>query len=334
MDIKKITIDLPTKETMLFVTNTLFNFEYSKNLSKKKLLDKAKEIYQDEENVLKLVNVLSNDAYLKLELIYKDFKDGKNVELSFNRNHTNELIDLMFFYVEEIKYTDNSFDIKYVYNESTFNKLDILFSESSKEKVMESNLFEKVVKGLLNTYGVIRLDYFVTFINNYLDKNYNETQIFNLIYDKLVLNQLVERFTINWKNINEVEEYVSFMEYNDDLALIAESQKQLNFEYNIHDLDYILDKSETVIDEESLSMILEIKKYNKKIKDDEMHNFVKDTLLGSEKAIKKLEHIMKNVKESDMNKVLQILTNWHNDLEIYPLCGYSPNSLKEENLVN
>lgn len=331
---KKIKIDHPSKETMLFITNTIFNYDFSNNLPKKKLLDKIKDIYQDEENILHLIDVLSYDSYKKLETIYNDYKNGLDIIESFNNNYSNELIDLMFFYVEEIKYNDKQFEINYVYNDRTFNKLDILFKEENKQKASESHLFERVVKGLLNTYGVIKLDYFITFINNYLNKEYSDTLIFNLIYDKLVLNQLVERFTINWKNINEVEEYVSFMEYNDDLALIAESQKQMNFEYNIHDLDYILEKENDDIDDSSKLMIFELKKYNKKIKDDELNQFVKDTLLGSEKAIGQLEKIMKNVKEKDMNTVLQLLTNWHNDLEIYPLCGYSPNSLKEESFIN
>ena len=81
-------------------------------------------------------------------------------------------------------------------------------------------------------------------------------------------------------------------------------------------------------------MILEIKDYNKDIDDDFIHEFIYNTLKGNEKAVKQLDKILEHVSDNKKDELIEKLALWHNDLELYPLCGYSINTLKEDNLVS
>lgn len=155
------------------------------------------ELYSDETNVLKLTEILSIDSYKKLEVIYNDYLNGIDPAISFMNNETNDLIDTCIFYLEETKYSDNSIDIKYVYNPTVFKNLGVLFSDKGKEQFKKEELFENVIIGLNNIYGVIKMDYFVSLVNNYLNTNYDEDALLDKLLIKLKFNQRVNNFTIN-----------------------------------------------------------------------------------------------------------------------------------------
>ena len=73
MDDKKVRITYPTKNTLLFVLNSIYDKDVSQTLTKTKLIKKMSELYSDETNVLKLTEILSIDSYKKLETIYNDY---------------------------------------------------------------------------------------------------------------------------------------------------------------------------------------------------------------------------------------------------------------------
>ena len=277
--------------------------------------------------------MLSYEALDNLENFYHDFLNGKREIDIFNDKLHNELCDIGMFYFEAIMEPDNT-DFEFHYQEEVIFNLKKLFSGKYAEKRKESKLLELVVKGILYTYGVIRTDYFITLVNNYINKDYDNDYLFDLIYTKLNLNVLVERFTINWNNINERESYVSYMPFSDTLGSTCESQKQLNFKYNIHDLDYILKKASGPIDEYNMEFMNFMKEKNKNLDDEFLKKFVKENLLGTEKGSLMLKDILKDVDENIVDDLLDYLNEWHANLETYDLCGYSTNTLDESEMVN
>lgn len=336
MNNKKIKIDLPTKNTILFIANSIYGADYSQTLSKKALIKKMNEIYSKEENILKLIEIIHTSTYKKLEHIYNDYINGVDVVDSFIKNNgeSTDLVDVLLFYVEEVKDVDNTKSINYVCNMDAFKNIGVLFSDKGKELFKKEVLFENVINGLTNIYGVIKMDYFISLVNNYLNENFDEDSLIDRLLNKLVYNHLVNNFTINWKNLGETDYFFSFLEYDDEMGKICESQKQLNYEYNIFDLEEVIKRSNNLYDDNTTDIILEIKDYNKDIDDDFIHEFIYNTLKGNEKSVKQLDKILEHVSDNKKDELIEKLALWHNDLELYPLCGYSINTLKEDNLVS
>ena len=44
--------------------------------------------------------------------------------------------------------------------------------------------------------------------------------------------------------------------------------------------------------------------------------------------------ILEGVDEENMDELINYLTNLHNSLELYPLCGYSPYTLDENKMIS
>lgn len=334
MDILKTKIDLPTKNTLLFVLNSIYDLDLKDTLAKKTLIKKITKLYENEENVLKLIQILSTSSYLKLEKIYNDYIKGEDPVESFLKNKADDLMDCALFYLIETRYTDKSIDYIYVFNNDAFNHLGVLFSDKGKELFKKEKLFEEVVIGITNTYGVLKMDFFVSLVNSYLNESFNEDSLIDRLLTKLSFNQYVNNFTINWKNIGENDVFFTFLEYDDELGRICESQKQLNFSYNIFDLDEIIKRAKSPYDKNTSELINKIKEYNKKISDEEIDRFIDNTIRGNEDYINEIEKLLKDIDEDKKEDMLNVLATWHNDLELYPLCGYSINNLKEDNYIS
>lgn len=332
MDKNKSRITYPTKNTMLFIANSIYDLNLNPSLTKSKLIKKMNELYSKEENILKLTELLSIESYKKLEVIYNDYKNGINPSISFLDNEHSDLIDTVLFYLEETKYPDSSLDLKYQYNIEAFKHMDVLFSDKGKEYFKKEELFENVVVGLTNIYGVIKMDYFVSLVNNYLNTDYDEDSLIDKLLSKLKFNQKVNNFTINWKNLGESDHFFTFFEYDDELGLLCESQKQVKFEYNIYDLDEVVKRAQKKYDNYTYEVINKLKESNKELNDEYLDEFVLNSFKGSEKAVKELDMILKDA--SDKDELLEMLALWHNNIGLYPLCGNSIDSMKEENFVS
>lgn len=334
MDIKKMSIKIPSKDTMLFISNAILELNINPSISKSKIIEKIDNTYLKDDNIYKLINLLSYDAYKRLENIYNAFVDEKNVIDAFNNNFSVELIDVCIFREVDITYVNGEKDFEYTYNDLVFKKLDKLFNEDGKKLMEEEYLFERVIKGILNTYGIIKKEYFVTFVNDYLNKDYDYDTLIDKVYTKLILNTMVERFTINWKNINESDDFISKIPYTDELGNLAESQKQLNFDYNYHDLDYILKKANMDIEEDYKDIIDNISNLNKTLDKKTIVNFIDEVITGVKSATDIIKPVVTGTDSDMVEDLIDYLTYIHNELELYPLCGYSPNSLHENRVVN
>ena len=317
---------------MMFISKSIFNLNISSNLPKKKIYEKMMAFYKSKANLYTLIEVLSHDAYIKLERICNDVKEGIDPAKSFGNNYSEELEDVMIFVLEEIKYTDNSFDCFYTYDLDLFEKLDILFSLEGKNIEEKEYNFERVIKGLFNIYGIIKKEYFLSFVNSYLKTDYTYDSLMDKIYSKLVLNTLVETFSINWTNLNEKDSFVSKIPYEEKLGIVAESQKQINFDYNIHELDYVYDKANINHEKDYDDLFFNLKKYN--IKKELIIKFIDESILGIKEANEILKDILANIPQDELDDILDYLTEWHNNLCMYPLCGYSPNTLSDNKMVS
>lgn len=334
MDNKKKRIELPSKDTMLFVANDLCNLGINPSLSKQKILNKVFDFYNRENNILKLIDMLSINAIDNLKKVYESYISGKDYLDEFsNMYYNDDLIDTMIFYIDSITLNKDKYEsIKC--NELVLKNIGKIFSLENKELINKTILLEEVVLGLLYSYGVMRSDYFLSFVNNYLNTNYTLDELYDLIYTKLYLNREVNRFTIHWKNIDETEEYVSYMNYSDELALVCEEQKNRNFEYNIFETNYLIDRSKKLINKDIENIVDYLKEKNKTIKDDDLAKFVRSCLMGLDNTLDLLKEILKDVDEDDFDECLDQVSKWHNDLNMYSLCGYSPNTIKDDVIVS
>ena len=137
MDIKKRKIELPNKDTMLFISNSIFNLSLKQTLPKRKIYESMLDYYKNGDDLFTLISILSNDAYLKLEKICIDSSNGINPIKSFHENYSEELEDVMIFIAERINYNDDTSDFLYSCDIESINKLNILFSDKGKEIAKE-----------------------------------------------------------------------------------------------------------------------------------------------------------------------------------------------------
>lgn len=332
MDIKKRKIELPNKDTMLFISNSIFNLSLKQTLPKRKIYESMLDYYKNGDDLFALISILSNDAYLKLEKICIDSSNGINPIKSFHENYSEELEDVMIFIAERINYSDDTSDYLYSCDIELINKLNILFTDKGKEIANNEYKFECVIKGLFNIYGIMKKEYFLSFVNSYLKTDYTYNELMDRIYSKLVLNSLVDSFSINWTNLNESDAFVSKFSYEEKLGIVAESQKQIEFDYNLHELDYVIDKANINYEKEYSNLFEYFSKYNidKKI----IINLIDESILSIKEPNEILKPLLEIIPNDDINDVLDYLTDWHNDLCLYPLCGYSPNSLTETKMVS
>ena len=169
-------------------------------------------------------------------------------------------------------------------------------------------------------------------VNSYLKTNYTYSELMDKVYSKLILNTLVETFSINWTNLGERDSFVSKIPYEDNLGIVAESQKQIEFDYNIHEIDYIIEKANINYEKEYNDLFMFLDKYN--IEKEKIIKFIDEAILGIKEASEILKIILENIPSSDIDDVLDFLTMWHNNLCMYPLCGYSPSSLSDTKMVS
>ena len=56
--------------------------------------------------------------------------------------------------------------------------------------------------------------------------------------------------------------------------------------------------------------------------------------MGIKNATDIIKPIIENADEEKVEDLIDYLAYAHNELELYVLCGYSPNSLRDDKIVN
>lgn len=135
-----------SKDTMLFVTNSVFNQDIKESITKEKILKLMPDIYEnaDDEEIIKM---LPYRAYKDLERLIEYVKTSDDIKSFFyKREHPDiRFLEEAMIIVMRAKYHDYNYSI----NPGVIEKLTRLFSEENKKIAERYGDIENLTVGRL-----------------------------------------------------------------------------------------------------------------------------------------------------------------------------------------
>ena len=323
-------INLP-KDTMLFVVNEIFEKNIKESTSKENILKMIPEIYT-EENLPKLLKMISYEGYMALEKLIEFTKksdDIKAFEKSIDYRGVRALEDAMILIVRA-KYS------KYLYslNPNVIEKLIPLFNDRNKEIAERYGKIEKLVKGILYTYGIVEFDSFKKFISKYMGEVISEDELLDLFTVRLNLNLFVLMFGIEWENTGEEQFFITYLNEEEvDYDYIVSEQKSRGLNYKQFSKKEILDREEYLWDKNAQTLYEFIRKSNDRLFEFQFKRLLKENEIGYN-IMHDLSELCRFNTEEEMIQFAELFMEWHNNSPQYVLGGYTPNELRREFYIN
>lgn len=311
-----------TKETMLHILNSILNQEVKQSTTKENMLKLLPELYKG-ENLKELIKVISYEAYQGLEKILKYVEDGLSVEEAVKKsgyigNHLEEamIVILRMSGIEE----DYSLSVNP-------KQLAPMFSDENKRLAQKYDKIEKLVKGLIYSYGVIEIATLRKMICKYMNEIMPEEEIYKFIFKRLDLNLLLDYHNIHWENTGEEECYISYLNPEEiDVAGIAAEQKGRGLQYKKLKENEVLQRTLCHWDGITEEFYKYIKSKNEQLEKEDFKVFVKINELGIDVVDDLMSRVNFNSRieaEEFKDKFLK----WYKNSPQYALGGYTPNEM-------
>lgn len=319
-------INVP-KETMLFVTNSVFNQNIKENTTKENILKLIPELYRN-ANDIEIIKMLPYKAYLTLERLIEYVKHSDKIEdfMYDSKNHDTFYLEDAMIVVMRAKGIGH----KYSINPGTLESLERIFSKENKEIAKRFGKIEELTKGILYSYGVIEINELRNQICKYMNENILNEELYDIYFKKLNLNMFINYLDINWSNIKKIDSFVTYLDKEEvDVANIAMEQKHRNFKYKKFTENEILKREEFISDKSTQKIYNFLKSRNKYLYDFQIENILKRNQLGENILQELVENIDFN-NEDDIKYFMNLYMEWYNNSPQYILGGYSPNEFKSK----
>lgn len=313
-----------SKDTMLFVTNDLLGQNIKKSISKEDILKLIPEIYEKAEDE-KLIEMLPYKTYKGLEKIIEYTKTNSDIENFLDKEKNLDLIFLQdaMIIIRRAKHLEYNYSL----NPGVIEKLKRLFSRENKIIAKRYGEIENLTLGMLYSYGIVDFDFLRKQLGKYINEKISETELRDIYFTRLNLNQLVKDYNIRWTNTNEVQYFVTYLDedYEQiDVGKIAEGQKSRGMKYKQFSKQEILKREEYLWNERTKKLYNFIKTKNKNIYEWQFENLIKENELGIDilKKVSDLCGIFED--ETEVRKFVELFMEWYNNSPQYVLGGYSP----------
>ena len=313
-----------SKDTMLFVTNDLLGQNIKKSISKEDILKLIPEIYEKAEDE-KLIEMLPYKTYKGLEKIIEYTKTNSDIENFLDKEKNLDLIFLQdaMIIIRRAKHLEYNYSL----NPGVIEKLKRLFSRENKIIAKRYGEIENLTLGMLYSYGIVDFDFLRKQLGKYINEKISETELRDIYFTRLNLNQLVKDYNIRWTNTNEVQYFVTYLDedYEQiDVGKIAEGQKSRGMKYKQFSKQEILKREEYLWNERTKKLYNFIKTKNKNIYEWQFENLIKENELGIDilKKVSALCGIFED--ETEVRKFVDLFMKWYNNSPQYVLGGYSP----------
>ena len=335
MENEKGRIDI-LKDEMLFALVEILEQDVKMTIKKEEILKMLPKVYND-LSVEKIIKILPYDSYLALEEIIKYVKDNSNTEdvtkkiISFydkKDKGVKYLIDLMIVVlrVKKGKHT-------YYVDLEVLKALEKIYTDENRKKVEEYEKLEKIILGILYTYGVVENKYFLKTISRCMGKIIPENEILKFVFTRINLSKIVKYEYLEWEN-NTVDEFITYLSSNNtfdngfepsrnDVINIAVEQKIRGLNYKKYTKDEYIAQAKSILGKREKDFLEYINQY------EIIPNFIFELILVKIKsAVDVNEWFMPILEEMEKDKVSEFLDKYkkfYNNLPSYVLCGYSPN---------
>lgn len=316
-------INLP-KDTMLFVVNEIFDKNIKESTTKENILKMIPEIYT-EENFPQILKMLSYDGYLALEKLIeftKKSNDIRKFEKSIDYRGVRALEEAMIIIIRA-KYSEYLYSL----NPNVIEKLTPLFNPKNREIAERYWKIEKLVKGILYTYGIVEFEFFKKIISKYMGEIISEDELVELFTVRLNLNLFVSMFGIKWSNTGEEQFFITYL--NEELVdcdYIVDEQKSRGLNYKLFSKKEILDREEYLWDKNSQNLYEFIKKNNDRLFEFQFKRILKENEIGYN-IMSDLADLYRFNPEEEMARFAELFMEWYNNSPQYALGGYTPNEM-------
>ena len=317
-----------SKDTMLFVVNSVFNQNIKKSTTKENILKMMPSIY---ENVAdkEIIKMIPYRAYKDLELLIEYAKTSDDIK-SFYYNNMHQDIGYLqeaMIIVMRAKY-DNYY---YSLNPGVIEKLTRLFSPKNREIAKRYGDIEFLTVGMLYSYGIVDFEFLRKQLCKYMHEIITERELRDIFFKRLNLNTFVHDYTIKWTNTNEIQSFITYLdeEYSPiDIGQIAGEQKARNMKYKQFSKQEILNREEFYCNEEAQKLYKFLMSKNGSIFEWPFKILVKKNELGID-ILRELSNMCMFKDKFELKKFIDLFTDWYNSSPQYMLGGYSPVELKK-----
>lgn len=308
-----------SKDTMLFVVNSVFKKGIKESTTKENILKMMPEIYEnaDEKEIIKL---LPYKAYNALEDLIEYLKTGDDIhEFSAKHIGVGDLQEAMII-VARAKYLEYNYSL----NPGVIEKLKKIFSEENRKLAKRYGEIEKLTIGMLYTYGVVEFEFFRTQLCKYMKEIITEEELYDIFFKRLNLNVFVDYYSIRWENINETQSFLTYLDEEVvDVGDIARGQKARGMRYKQFSKQEILKREEYLWDANAKKIYEFLKNKNDRIWEWNFRRLLKENELGKS-ILGELPNMCMFEDEIEIRKFMELYMQWYNNSPQYELGGYSP----------
>ena len=241
-----------SKDTMLFVVNSVFNKDIKESTTKEEILKMMPDIYEnaDDEEIIKM---LPYRAYNYLEKLIEYIKTSDDIKSFFyKREHPDiRFLEEAMIIVMRAKYSDYNYSL----NPGVIEKLKRLFSKENREIAKRYGEIENLTRRMLYAYGIVDFEFLRKQLCKYMNEIITETELRDIYFTRLNLNTFVNDYDIRWTNTNEIQPFVTYLDEEEvpiDIGQIAEEQKARKMKYKQFSKQELLKREEYLYDERVL----------------------------------------------------------------------------------
>lgn len=310
-----------SKDTMLFIVNTVLKNRIKENTTKENILKMIPEIYE-KANSIELIKLLPYKTYIALEDLMEYIKTSDNIKEFFYHSEHQDVR-----YLEEamiIIMRAKHMEYNYSLNPGVIDKLNKIFSDGNKKIAERYGKIETLTKGLLYSYGVVEFDFLRTQICKYMNEIITEDELRDIYFKRLNLNLDVNYYNVRWTNTKEVQQFVTYLdEEYEDVGYIVEEQKARGLKYKNFEEQEILNREEYLWDKSTQNLYKYINSKSNDIWEYTFKTIIKRSELG-ENVLQQLIEKCIFEKEEDIDEFMKLFMEWYNNSPQYVLGGYSP----------
>ena len=318
-----------SKDTMLFVVNSVFNQDIKENTTKENILKMIPSIYEnaDDEEIIKM---LPYRAYKDLERLIEYTKTSDDIKSFFyKREHPDiRYLEEAMIIVMRAKYDNYNYSL----NPGVIEKLTRLFSAENKVIAKRYGDIEFLTVGMLYAYGIVDFEFLRKQLCKYMNEIITEMELQDIFFTRLNLNIFVNDYDIKWTNTNEIQAFITYLdeEYSPiDIGQIAEEQKARKMKYKQFSKQEILKREEYYCNEKAQKLYKFLKSKNDNIHEWTFKQLVKKNELGIN-ILGELSNMCMFEDDFELKKFMDLFMDWYNNSPQYMLGGYSPIEFRNE----
>lgn len=317
-----------SKDTMLFVVNSVFNKDIKESTTKEEILKMMPDIYEnaDDEEIIKM---LPYRAYNYLEKLIEYIKTSDDIKSFFyKREHPDiRFLEEAMIIVMRAKYSDYNYSL----NPGVIEKLKRLFSKENREIAKRYGEIENLTRRMLYAYGIVDFEFLRKQLCKYMNEIITETELRDIYFTRLNLNTFVNDYDIRWTNTNEIQPFVTYLDEEEvpiDIGQIAEEQKARKMKYKQFSKQELLKREEYLYDERAKKLYNFLKSKNNNIYEWTFKRLLKNNELGID-ILGDLSNMCMFENDIELKKFMDLFTDWYNNSPQYILGGYSPIEFRE-----